>query len=167
MRAGKEQYSQYWFSGDAGTHRLCLATVLVLTSLSVISISHYDTSNAVSTTLTLSVTTSLTTTNITTTTNYATTEVSTAEQTAYATEVVHSYGTITATQYVYLESSASSNTPNTYSATLGSELLSPSLVAALTSGQLPDSRLFLLVGSGAVVLILVLVLVSDRKRSKP
>jgi hypothetical protein len=167
MRAGKEQYSHYWFSGDAGTHRLCLATVLVLTSLSVISISHYDTSNALSTTLTLSVTTSFTTTNNATTTNYATTEVSTTEQTAYATEVVHSYGTITATQYVYLESSASNNTPNTYSATLGSELLSPSLVAALTSGQLPDSRLFLLVGSGAVVLVLVLVLVRDRKRSKP
>ena len=36
----------------------------------------------------------------------------------------------------------------------------------MTSGQLPDSRLFLLVGSGAVVLILALVLVMRRRRGR-
>jgi len=157
VRTRKEQNSQYWFSGDAGTYTVCLATVLVLIYLSASAAPHYDVSNRVSTTLTLSVTTSFTTTDIA-----ATTEVSITEQTSYATEVVHSYGTITATQYVYLESSTSNGTPNTHSTTPSNDLLSPSLVAALSTGQLPDSRLFLLVGSGVVILILALVLVVGR-----
>jgi len=162
VRTGKGQYSHYWFSGDVGTYTLCLATVLVLISIFAGSIPHYDAPNVVSTTL--SVTTSFRTIDIATTTGYATTEVSTTEQTAYATEVVRSYGTITATQYIYLESSVSNSSPNAYSTTPGNDLLNPGLVVALTNGQLPDSRLSLLLGSGAVVLILVSVLVLRRRR---
>jgi len=120
-------------------------------------------------TLGVTTTSSAYTTLVTTTTGYATTQVSTTvtSETSYVTEVVHSYGTVTATQYVYLESSNS--TPNVYPASSGStgpgtNLFNPGALGGLMSGNSISPPLLLLVGSGAAVAVLVSALLMRRRR---
>ena len=115
-------------------------------------------------TLTLPVTSKLTTTVVETTTGFNTTEVSTVVQKVYATSVVHSYGTVTATQYVYLETASPTN--STPVPTQGSGAAPPNLgwLTNAVSEYIPNSPL-VLVGSGAMVVALVSVLLVRRRRS--
>jgi len=120
-------------------------------------------------TMSLTTTSNIYSTLSTTTTGYATTQVSTTvtSETSYVTEVVHSYGTVTATQYVYVESSNS--TPSVYPANSastgpGSNLFNPGVLGSLMSGNSISSPFLLLVGSGAAVAVLVSALVMRRRR---
>jgi hypothetical protein len=132
-----------------------------------------ETTQAVSTqTMSVTTTSNFYSTLVATTTGYATTQMSTtvSSKTLYVTQSIHSYGTVTATQYVYMESSNS--TPNVYPANSGgavpgSSLWNPSALASLLNGNnLPSSPILLLVGSGAVFAALLSALVMRRRRGR-
>jgi hypothetical protein len=128
------------------------------------------TTQAVSTqTMSVTTTSNVYSTLVATTTGYATTQISTtlSSKTSYVTQVMHSYGTVTATQYVYMESSNSTpnmNPTNSGNTVPGSSMLNPSVLASLANGTSLSSPLFLLIGSGAVFVVLVLALVMRRRR---
>jgi hypothetical protein len=113
-------------------------------------------------TMRVTTTSSLFTTLITTTTGFATTQVSTTDESIYLTELEHSYGTMTRTQYVYLASLAPNNTLNNPSATAGSAGLNFGSLVAGVDGYVP-----LLAMAGAVAIpVLVSAFMMSRRRGR-
>jgi hypothetical protein len=110
---GNQYYFEDWSDDGASTHTI---TVTGATDYVADYSSYYSSTSStqVNNVMTITITTHITTTSLATvtetTTGYATTQTSstTTSETVYTTEVQHSYGTITATTYVYIESNSPS-----------------------------------------------------------
>jgi len=104
---GNQYYFEDWSDDGASTH-----TITVTGATEYVAYYSPTSSGQVNYQTTITRTTYITTTSLATvtktTTGYATTQISsvTTTETSYTTEVQHSYGTITVTTYVYIESSS-------------------------------------------------------------
>jgi hypothetical protein len=125
----------------------------------------WQTSNqAISTeTLTVTITTRTFSTLVMTTTGYNTTQVSISQVTSYLTQVLHSYGTITATQYIYLESSSCNNTAGSYPTNGGSFMPDFGWLTGYMHGYFPSPLYVMAVAGGSLAALASLLFLRRRR----